>query len=131
MSQSALVGDIRAIINSARDAMETLRLLLPAIREGVASDALPVQDPEPATSLYGTLVRELELVERRANELLDRLCVEPSSRVLRGQLLSYEQFHALRCGGVPLPAVQPWVAPPLSEYDTYLLMYYDDGTVEG
>src|SRR6185437_4196025 len=46
-------------------------------------------------------------------------------------LLSYEQFHALRCGGIPLPPVQAWVVAPLSEYDTYVLMHYDDGTVTG
>jgi hypothetical protein len=117
---------VRALVDIAQAAKESLRLLGPMVESEVAADVLPREEPEPASSLYRTLMHELNELEQLGREIFERLSAQPAARLLGGYRLSAEQFYALRCSGIELPRAVDFGLACWDEYELYLLMHYED-----
>ena len=131
---AAWSDDIKRVIAWLDDALQTVRMLHPAINATMASDVWPPEPPEPGTSLHYTLYYELQRARKEAIDLCERLSSRPAADFLDGRLLSAEEFHALGADGITWPdrAAIGLAAPAdVTDYELYRLFHFEDDRWRG
>jgi hypothetical protein len=82
--------------------------------------------PEPLASHLAGLHRDLGRLRELAQALFQRLCSDPSAKLLAGRPLSREDYYLCRAMGVDLGSAQELGLVDLADYDVYRMLYYED-----
>ena len=120
------LGSLRKVLD---EALNSFHLLYPAITETMASDVLPLEYPEPATSLYRTLYHELTSARSQVGDLFEAMAAQPRVKFLRGLLLTETEYYALCMEGIVWPdrrALGLGQLGELTDCDLYRLFHYED-----
>ena len=119
------LSNVKALVD---DALNSVRMLHPAITESMASDVLPAQLPEPANSLYQTLYHELDEARAALTELEERLAL-PRWKFLSGRLLLKEEYYALCADDLGWPdrgSLGLAGVSGLTDFELYTFFHYED-----
>lgn len=117
MAEDDWFGELAEIRQDATAAAEAIVQVIRRLGPGRAQE----------TDTLADALTKVQDIERRSKAALSRYLDEPTRRLLAGSRLNREQFYLLVAAGLTDELMEPVGVNPMSEFELFTLLYYEDG----